>query len=177
MIYIVSDNFYLCEGIKKTLYPIEIKTSDKHNFERDLSNITSNDLLLLDSTLTNLSLDGFKHKNNGAIVFILNHSKNQIGNFNALGGAYYSISILISVSEFYSYILSAISGDVLKKLCSPKLTLREKLIFNESLKGLTVKEISINNGISAKSVYAQRTSACRKLGFESHRVIWMLPLA
>ncbi|UOY68717.1 LuxR C-terminal-related transcriptional regulator (plasmid) [Enterobacter kobei] len=60
--------------------------------------------------------------------------------------------------------------------CS-RLTARERFILKESLKGLTVKQIASINSIPEKSVYAQRLTACRKLGFTSHRAIWELPLS
>lgn len=177
MIYIASNNLYLCEGVKGIMYPIKVKrVSTKNNFSEALSAMDSTDVLLLDSNFSYYALDGCQCCSEQPLVIILNHSRNQTAHLNGIDFFYHTLNISVSIPEFQAYILAAATGRLGRKLFNVRLTSREAFVFRESLKGLTVKEIAGINGIPEKSVYAQRLSACRKLGFESPRVIWTLPI-
>lgn len=178
MIYMVSDNFYLCEGIEKTMYPLHImKLSTPTELAQALPQINDLDVLVIDSNFNCDYSNFFNARNERVKIVVLNSSRHQIENFNTLDSLFYIINIRITIAEFRAYLLSAMAGRMGPNLFCSRLTTRERFVLKESLKGLTVKEIASINSIPEKSVYAQRLTACRKLGFTSHRAIWELPLS
>lgn len=166
MIYIVSDNYFLFNGIKEIMLPKKIKLM-KPNYVHDelLRSLSKEDILLIDTgpccnDITDLLLGEF---NKFRIVFMNRIKKNTV-NPHLIRSVSNTLNSDVSLTEFHDYILKALAGDVPSENINAILTKREEIILRDSLRGLTTQAIADSLGVNVKTVYTHRSNACHKLG-------------
>lgn len=166
MIYLVSENYFLFNGIEKLIPHQKIELITTKDLNADLlRTMVIHDLLLIDTGSCSTDIVGLlpDANNNSDIVFITRVRKENI----RYGSGRYSpcsLSLDVPLKEFQSYVLEKQEGEVFVGNISTILTKREVDILRDSLHGLPTQKIAHSYGINIKTVYAHIKSACHKLG-------------
>lgn len=166
MIYLVSDNYFLFNGIAKVIQPQKTEWIRTKALHADLlKSLGMRDLVLVDTgSCSNDIADLLPNViNNPGIVF-MTRIKNEDVNYNLKRYFPFSLSLDVPLEEFHFYVLKKQAGDVPVKNIRKILTEREFYILRDSLRGLKTKTIARSNGIHIKTVYTHVKSACHKLG-------------
>jgi len=166
MIYIITDNYFLFNGVKHAMYPISvmqnpITLANKHDLFCD------GDLVLIDD---NISLRGeaqsyiFNEKR--IVIVFLNTIRNASVDFMRIHSSYRALDRHISIKDFRINMLRAVTKKDPVPIKNHKkiLTQREHQILLASINGRTIQEIATATGLKDKTIYHHRKNACLKLG-------------
>lgn len=170
MIYVVTDNIFLMNGIVQCLYPLTVTKTTMHDIFNGIP-LRKGDAILMDNWNYHTYFEKKHNSDKGVKIAIINTTVNKIINFNKIYPMCHIFGREIKTDVFRMEIakLSANkkrpSEEGLKTILSP----RERQIIIACIGGKTVKEISRETGLKNKAVYSYRKSACLKLGVAKFR--------
>lgn len=166
MIYIITDNYFLFNGVTHAMHPI-IVMQNPINFVDKCELFCDGDLVLIDD---NVSLRGGSQsyilsQKRISIVF-LNTIRNVSVDFMRIHSSYRALDRNISIKDFRVNMLRAVTRKAHMPIKNNKkmLTQREHQILLASINGRTIQEIATATGLKDKTIYHHRKNACLKLG-------------
>jgi len=166
MIYIITDKYFLFEGVRSAMHPITvIKTSTDWLLKNDL--LYDGDVILIDDSILLEDCPQTYNFNEKKIsVVFLNTIKNANIDFMKIHSSYHAIGRHISIKDFRTKILRVVTGKGFSPAIKSKkiLTIREHQVLLASINGKSISEIASATGLKDKTVYYYRKSACSKLG-------------
>ncbi|WP_458660034.1 helix-turn-helix transcriptional regulator [Enterobacter ludwigii] len=163
MIYIITDNHFLFDGVRHAMHPtIVIKTSIDWILKYDF--FVGNFILIDDEIIRDASPQAY-NLNKKNTVFFLNTLKNANIDFMKIHSSFHAFDRHISIEDFRIRMLKVVTGKDSPTIIRTKmmLTTREHQVLLASLHGKTAQEIASSIGLKDKTIYSHRKSACLKL--------------
>jgi DNA-binding CsgD family transcriptional regulator len=165
MIYIITDNHFLFEGVRHAMHPTDvINTSIDWMLKYELFFIGSF-ILIDDEVMRDASPQPYSLNNKSTVVF-LSTLKNANIDFMKIHSSFHAFERHISIKDFRIRMLKVVTGKDCPPIIRTKmmLTTREHQVLLASLYGKTAQEIATSTGLKDKTIYCHRRSACLKLG-------------
>jgi DNA-binding CsgD family transcriptional regulator len=166
MIYIITDNHFLFEGVRHAMHPITvIKTSIDWVLKYEL--LCDGDVILIDdSIMLDIYPQTYSFNIKSIEVIFLNTLKNANIDFMKIHSSYHALDRHISIKDFRIKMLKVVTGKSRSPAITNKemLTTREHQILLASIHGKSIREIALATGLKDKTIYHYRKSACLKLG-------------
>ncbi|MGL5384345.1 MAG: LuxR C-terminal-related transcriptional regulator [Serratia sp. (in: enterobacteria)] len=152
--------------MENLLYPLSIQQLSLEAYNRQAPGITrTRSVLLIDTSVTSHSLINSVYHNLD-VIFLHNTPHDNV-TLSPFSVNFHALHIGMPLEKFCKIIINILSGnpqEVMSKKKDRRLTVKEEYVFRESLKGISVRELSTACGIAEKSVHTHRRNACRKLG-------------
>ncbi|KLG05707.1 hypothetical protein YA49_18710 [Enterobacter cloacae subsp. cloacae] len=166
MIYVITENIFLKNGITSALYPMLVEFIPVHEYDHSVyASIASGDVVLIDTHLSiHAVLSKLAHYSRDIKIVFLNNDKLRKINFGVLYSSSWMIDARVPLDELRISVLKVITEHYKPSSCRNSLSYKETYVLLESMKGTSVQDIARESGINEKTIYHNRKSACRKLG-------------